>query len=68
MLEVLRGPLNEELSSPQSANRHENRDNENRDNNENRDRSSNCVLDGAHSQHHDSLTNANFSTEPDTVL
>ena len=25
---------------------------------------SRTALDGAHSQHHDSLTNANFSTEP----
>ena len=29
---------------------------------------SRTALDGAHSQHHDSLTNANFSTEPDIVL
>ena len=29
---------------------------------------SRTALDGAHSQHHDSLTNANFSTEPPRPL
>ena len=29
---------------------------------------SRTALDGAHSQHHDSLTNANFSTEPQCPL